>query len=110
MRGSGDVFDKWGSTTPLATLAPGTRVRLRSANHLVDLRSSFGTVVRPDEWDDYYIVRLDEPAIYHNADGTTRDLPEIAQMVDNLDVLDLGLVTTDAEDERTTRSALSFED
>jgi len=66
--------------------------------------------VRPDEWDDYYIVRLDEPAIYHNADGTTRDLPEIAQMVDNLDVLDLGLVTTDAEDERTTRSALSFED
>ena len=76
-------------------LRPGTRVRLRSVNRLVDLRSCFGTIVRPDEWDDYYIVHLDVPAIYHNADGSTRDLPEIAQMVDNLDVLDVPSVARD---------------
>ena len=68
-------------------LMPGTRVRLRPVNQLVDLRSNLGTVVRPDEWDDYYIVLLDESAMYHDPDGTTRDVPEIAQIVDNLEVL-----------------------
>jgi len=62
---------------------------LRSAHFLVDLRSPFGSILCPDEWDDYYIVHLDEPAIYHNADGSTHDLPDIAQMVDNLDVIDM---------------------
>ena len=69
------------------SLVPGMRVRLRSANHLVDLRSPLGRIVRPDEYDDYYIVRLDAPAIYHNADGTTSELAEIAEMVHNLEVI-----------------------
>lgn len=65
-------------------LAVGTRVKLRSASHLVDLRSPFGEVVRPDEYEGYYVVRLDCPALYHQADGTTRELPEIVEMADNM--------------------------
>ena len=68
-------------------IAPGTRVRLRSASHVIDLQSTTGRIVRPDEWGDYYIVRLDRPARYHHADGRVEELDEIREDADNLDVL-----------------------
>jgi len=67
---------------------PGVRVRLHAAHFLVDLRSPTGTIVRPDTYDDYFVVRLDEPAVYHNADGTTTELTEICEAFDNMDVVD----------------------
>lgn len=70
-------------------LPPGTRVRVRSASHLVDLRSSTGVVVRPDEWDGHYVIRLDEPALYHDPDGTERDLWEISEAADNMEAAPL---------------------
>ena len=39
-------------------LKPGTRVRLRSASHVLRLRGDTGTVVRPDKWADYYVIHL----------------------------------------------------
>lgn len=71
-------------------LSVGTRVRLRSASHLVELRSPFGEIVRPDEYAGYYVVRLDHPALYHQADGTVRELPEIVEMADNMELLAFG--------------------
>lgn len=71
----------------MSDLQTGTRVRLPSVGADVELRSPFGAVVGPDEWDDYYIIRLDEPARFFNADGSVEDLSEITEMVDNLEVL-----------------------
>jgi len=73
--------------TKLKPLAAGTRVRLRSASHLVELRSDLGRVVRADIWDGYYIVRLDQPALYHDPNGSTEELTEIREAADNMDVL-----------------------
>ena len=67
-------------------LAVGTRVRLRSAPHVVDLRSDTGQIVRPDIWDGYYIVRLDQPARYLASDGAIEELTEIREAADNMDV------------------------
>jgi hypothetical protein len=68
-------------------IVTGMRVRLRAPSPLVELRSDTGTVLRPDEWDGYYIVSLDRPALYHEGDGRVRELPEIAEAADNLEVL-----------------------
>lgn len=68
-------------------LLPGTRVRLRYKPTAVTLRAPEGTVERQDQWDDYVIVKLDEPAVYENADGSTEPLHEIRVMVDNLVVI-----------------------
>jgi hypothetical protein len=68
-------------------ITAGTRVRLRAPSPIVELRSDTGTVIRPDTWDGYYIVRLDQPALYHEGDGQVRELPEIAEAADNMDVL-----------------------
>ncbi len=68
-------------------LAVGTRVCLRSPSRLVTLRSNLGRIARPDVWDGYYIVELDQPAIYHEADGSSQELTEIREAVDNLDVV-----------------------
>ena len=43
----------------------------------MELRSATGTVVRPDRYDGYFVIKLDQPATYFAADGTTRDLPEL---------------------------------
>ena len=69
------------------TIAVGARVRLRSASHVVTLRSADGEVVRPDTYDGYYVVRLDQPALHHEADGRTRELPEIVELAENLEAL-----------------------
>jgi hypothetical protein len=67
-----------------ATIAIGTRVLLRDHPIGLRLRSFGGTIARPDEPDGYLVVRLDEPAIYFHADGTTENLTEIVEARDNL--------------------------
>lgn len=49
---------------------PGTRVRLRGKPIAVTLRDPHGVVVREDEDAEYFIVRLDQPALYDDVDGT----------------------------------------
>ncbi len=72
-------------------LEQGTRVRLVAPNWLLTLRSDLGTVVRKAESADYYIVQLDQPAIYRTFDGQTEDLDEIAESADNLEILPAGM-------------------
>jgi hypothetical protein len=67
-----------------ATIAIGTRVRLRDHPIGVRLRSFGGTIARRDDSDGYLVVRLDEPAIYFHADGTTKNLTEIVEARDNI--------------------------
>jgi hypothetical protein len=69
-------------------LASGTRVRLVAPSCLLELRTATGTVVRKDQWADYYIIRLDEPALYHGGQGTPETLCEIAEDIDNLEVIE----------------------
>lgn len=71
-------------------LATGARVRVRSTSHRVELQADTGQVVRPDEWLDYYVVRLDSPAVYRHGDGRTELLDEIVEDIDNLDELPEG--------------------
>lgn len=73
--------------TAARELAPGTRVRLRSPSHVLQLQANTGRIVRHDEWLDYYIVRLDKPARYQHADGHIEELNEIREDVDNMEVL-----------------------
>ena len=70
-----------------ALLAPGTRVRLRSASHVITLQADTGYVVKPAEWLDYYIVHLDRPALYMHLDGRFESLDEIREDADNLEIL-----------------------
>jgi hypothetical protein len=73
------------------SITTGTRVFLCDHPIGVRLRAFGGTVVRPDhEFDGYVVVRLDEPATYFRADGSTKVLPEIVEARDNLIVCDLG--------------------
>jgi hypothetical protein len=65
----------------------GKRVRLRSASHVLTLRSNTGRVVGRGRWNGYFIVRLDEPATYDNGVGRPYELREIVQDIDNMDVL-----------------------
>lgn len=67
-------------------LAPGTRVRLADAPIPMELDVLTGTIVGPDVWDDYFIVRLDRPGRYFHADGRVELLHEIREMGDNLTV------------------------
>lgn len=68
-------------------LAPGTRVRLTSAGIGVTLRSPYGTIVGPDRWLDYYVIRLDEPADFDEGLGEQEQLSEICEMPANFIVL-----------------------
>lgn len=70
------------------TLRPGTRVRVVDHPVQVTLQTPTGVIARPDAYDDYYIVRLDECAIFHNADGSEELIPEIAEHIDNLDIIE----------------------
>lgn len=70
------------------SLKPGTRVRLAGDVVGVMLRDAIGSVVRPDMYAGYYVVRLDSPAVFHHADGTTEDLYELVEALDNLIVLE----------------------
>lgn len=66
-------------------LKPGTRVRLRAPAHGLKLAAATGSIVGPDKWEGYYIVRLDQPAWYEN-----EELQEIREAWDNLEILDEG--------------------
>lgn len=68
-------------------LRSGTRVRIVDHPVQVTLRAFTGVIVSPDEWDDHYVIRLDEPALYHHADGNNEELHEIVEHLDNLDIL-----------------------
>lgn len=66
----------------------GQRVELEGNPIGVTLTARTGMIVRPDdEWDGYYIVRLDAPAVYHHANGETETLLEIREAADNLQLL-----------------------
>ena len=67
------------------TPVPGARVRLRGRGASYTLAADTGTVEQPDpDNPGYYFVRLDEPATYYRADGTTEPLPVIREADDNL--------------------------
>ena len=70
-----------------ARLSPGTRVRLRAPAAGIALRANTGTIVRLDAWGDYYIVRLDKPAIYDHGTGQPEELHEIAELAENMNLL-----------------------
>lgn len=70
-----------------ADLAPGTRVSIRGKPIGVALDTTTGTIVKADEWDGYYLIHLDVPAIYHYADGRTESIQDIREAGDNLTVL-----------------------
>jgi hypothetical protein len=69
-----------------APLTPGMRVHLRAPSPLLTLRSALGTVVAPDAYLNYYVIRLDAPAIYDNR-ITQEELNEVVESRDNMDVL-----------------------
>lgn len=69
-------------------LNPGTHVRLRGDVVGVTLRSPDGRVVRPDVYDGYVVVHLDTPALFQHADGTSEELAEIVEAIDNLIILE----------------------
>jgi hypothetical protein len=68
-------------------LRPGVRVQVRGKPMNVTLRGGAGRIARADEYEGYYVVTLDTPALYHDGD-ITEELPEIVESADNLDVLD----------------------
>ncbi len=69
-------------------LRPGTRVRLRAPDPLLDLTSDTGTVLEPSEWDYYYLVRLDEPARHRHVPGRIEETRVICEAIENLEVLE----------------------
>ena len=70
-----------------AHIAIGARVRLRAPSSFLELRADTGTVVRPDVWDGYYIVRLDAPAVLHHDPDPPAEVLDVAEAADNLDAL-----------------------
>ncbi|MCA1668829.1 MAG: hypothetical protein LC793_15825 [Thermomicrobia bacterium] len=70
-----------------ADFAPGARVRIRGKPVGVTLETTTGTIIEADEWDGYYRIHLDVPALYHCADGHTELLQDIREAGDNLTVL-----------------------
>ena len=66
----------------------GMRVRLRAPTWGLTLRSDTGTVVGPDEDDGYYVIRLDQPALYDHGTGQPEELTEVVEASDNMDILD----------------------
>ena len=65
----------------------GARVRLRAPSSFLELRADTGTVLRPDVWDGYYIVWLDAPAVLHHDPDPPREVLEVAEAADNLDIV-----------------------
>lgn len=57
-------------------MRPGQRVRVIGHPAGVTLRSPFGRVLAPDSrLAGFWLVWMDQPAVYHQADGTERALP-----------------------------------
>lgn len=71
----------------MTDLAPGTRVRLHAPSPVLTLTLDTGTIVRADECECCYIVRLDEPALCDNGVAAPYELHEVLEAEDNLTVL-----------------------
>ena len=70
-------------------LTPGTRVRLAYPSFEVTLRSDRGTIVGPDpDCGDigYYVVRLDQPALFDDRVSPPEEVTEIVELLDNMEV------------------------
>lgn len=65
----------------------GSRVRLLFPSPQLELRSVYGTVIRPDTWDGYYIIRLDAPATLRHGDDPPEEVVEVAEAADNLQAI-----------------------
>lgn len=61
------------------------RVRLKKPHWLLRILSCYGTIMRKDRWADYYIVRLDLPALYRDID--VEWLWEIVESEENMEVV-----------------------
>jgi hypothetical protein len=68
-------------------LQPGTRVRIVDQPIQMTLQAFTGVVLGNDKYDDYYIIQLDEPGVYHHADGHDELYSEIVENVDNIEVI-----------------------
>lgn len=68
-----------------AHIKVGSRVRLLYPSPQLELRSDTGTVIRPDKWDGYYIVRLDAPATLRHGADLPEEVEEVAEAADNLE-------------------------
>lgn len=66
----------------------GQHVALEGAPSGVTLTKRTGQIVRQDEWEGYYIVRLDAPAFYTDASGKREALSELREAADNLHLID----------------------
>lgn len=62
---------------------PGQRIELQGNPVGVKLTARTGTVIRADEWEGYYIVRLDSPAYYLHPNGEVEALFELREAEDN---------------------------
>ena len=71
----------------VAHIRVGSRVRLLYPSPQLELRSDTGTVIRSDEWDGYYIVRLDAPATLRHGDDPPAEVDEVAEAADNLEAI-----------------------
>jgi len=72
-------------------LQSGTRVRLLAPDPTLTLRNDLGTIVGPDQYLEYYVVRLDQPALLRHGDGDTEEVVEIVEDLDNLEVIQSGV-------------------
>ena len=68
-------------------LRPGTRVRLRAPDPTLTLESDRGSIVGPDEYLDYYVVRLDRPAKLRHDPDDIEWLDEVVEDIDNLEIV-----------------------
>ena len=68
-------------------LAPTTQVRILSRTPFLRLRSDRGRIVCKDQWADYYIVRLDEPATYYESGQPIEELVEVRFDVHDIEVV-----------------------
>ena len=69
-------------------LEPGTRVRLTAIDRTLSLRSDTGAILGPSEWDGYYVVRLDLPAVLDERTGETEDITDVVQDEEELEVIE----------------------
>jgi len=72
---------------PVVDLTPGSRIRITAKPIGVTLTLPTGVVIGPSEWEGYYVIRLDAPAVYHHADGTDEAFEELVEAFDNFAVL-----------------------
>lgn len=80
--------DRYYFTASTQMINPGRRARLRTTITPLELRTDTGTVIGPAEYEGYYVIRLDEAAIYHEADGGVHDVEMVRIGSDNLEPLD----------------------